>query len=111
MFLKFSPLLSGDSGFVQSGFYEVAITTALQAPLCHATSQNPQDSDIRHRTGSSVTFSHSRAEQLGRWLPKNADVPKSPLPQIGSLGAVGWHDFYFEIDGWDRRCRGIRDHS
>jgi hypothetical protein len=29
---------------VQSGFYEVALTPAFEASLCHATSQNPQDS-------------------------------------------------------------------
>ena len=28
---------------VQSGFYEVALTPAFEASLCHATSQNPQD--------------------------------------------------------------------
>ena len=33
-------------GFVQSGFYEVALTSALQVPPCHATSQNPPDSRI-----------------------------------------------------------------
>src|SRR5262245_22215565 len=31
---------------VQSGFYEVALTPAFEASLCHATSQNPQDSRI-----------------------------------------------------------------
>src|SRR6266496_910438 len=35
-------------GFVQSGFYEVALTSALQVPPCHATSQNPPDSLERH---------------------------------------------------------------
>jgi hypothetical protein len=35
------------SGFVQSGFYEVALMPAFEASLCHATSQNPQDSKIR----------------------------------------------------------------
>jgi hypothetical protein len=34
------------SAFVQSGFYEVALTSALRATLCHATSQNPPDSII-----------------------------------------------------------------
>jgi hypothetical protein len=32
------------SGFVQSGFYEVALMPALLASPYHATSQNPQDS-------------------------------------------------------------------
>src|SRR5262249_33757372 len=31
-------------GFVQSGFYEVALTTHAPGPFSHATSQNPQDS-------------------------------------------------------------------
>src|ERR1019366_6429399 len=30
--------------FVQSGFNEVALTPAIRATLCHATSQNPPDS-------------------------------------------------------------------
>jgi hypothetical protein len=33
-------------GFVQSGFYEVALTTNGPARSRHATSQNPQDSQI-----------------------------------------------------------------
>src|SRR5262249_17880669 len=33
-------------GFVQSGFYEVALTTHAPGPFSHATSQNPQDSQI-----------------------------------------------------------------
>ena len=36
--------LSG--GFVQSGFYEVALMPTLLASPYHATSQNPQDSQI-----------------------------------------------------------------
>src|SRR5262249_12849905 len=32
--------------FVQSGFYEVALTTHAPGPFSHATSQNPQDSRI-----------------------------------------------------------------
>jgi hypothetical protein len=41
----FSHSCTTTRGFVQSGFYEVALTsTPLQAPPCHATSQNPQDS-------------------------------------------------------------------
>src|SRR5450830_1327305 len=32
--------------FVQSGFNEVALTPAIRATLCHATSQNPPDSQI-----------------------------------------------------------------
>src|SRR6516225_5959548 len=32
--------------FVQSGFYEVALTTHAPGPFSHATSQNPQDSQI-----------------------------------------------------------------
>jgi hypothetical protein len=35
-----------DSGFVQSGFYEVALTTRAPGPFSHATSQNPQASQI-----------------------------------------------------------------
>jgi hypothetical protein len=31
-------------------------------------------------------------------LPKNGDVPKSPLPLIGSPGAIGRHDFDLKID-------------
>jgi len=45
--LKFFPLHRGGSGFVQSGFYEVALAPALGATLCQATSQNPQDSQKR----------------------------------------------------------------
>src|ERR1035437_5024321 len=44
--LKFFPLHRSGSGFVQSGFYEVALTPALRATLCHATSQNPPDSRV-----------------------------------------------------------------
>src|ERR1700757_1840859 len=33
-------------GFVQSGFYEVALTTVQRARSHHATSQNPQDSRL-----------------------------------------------------------------
>jgi len=42
--LKFFPLRRSGSAFVQSGFYEVALSPALRAMLCHATSQNPPDS-------------------------------------------------------------------
>jgi hypothetical protein len=42
--LKFFPLHRSGSGFVQSGFYEVALTPAIGSTLCHATSQNPPDS-------------------------------------------------------------------
>jgi hypothetical protein len=31
-------------------------------------------------------------------LPQNGDIPKSPLPPIGSVGAVGGHDFNLKID-------------
>jgi hypothetical protein len=44
--LKFFPLHRSGSDFVQSGFYEVALMPALRATLCHATSQNPLDSQI-----------------------------------------------------------------
>jgi hypothetical protein len=42
--LKFFPLHRSDSGFVQSGFYEVALIPALRATPRNATSQNPPDS-------------------------------------------------------------------
>jgi hypothetical protein len=35
---------------------------------------------------------------LARTLPKNDDIPKSPLPLTGSAGAIGRHDFKLEID-------------
>src|SRR6266700_3207404 len=41
-FFAASPL-RGSRGFVQSGFYEVALTTHAPGPFSHATSQNPQD--------------------------------------------------------------------
>jgi hypothetical protein len=44
--LKFFPLRRSGSAFVQSGFYEVALSPALRAMLCHATSQNPPDSGV-----------------------------------------------------------------
>src|SRR5262245_21813713 len=44
--LPLSPECSNSRGFVQSGFYEVALTPAFRAPLCPPTSQNPQDSQI-----------------------------------------------------------------
>jgi hypothetical protein len=47
--LKFFPLRRSGSAFVQSGFYEVALSPALRAMLCHATSQNPPDSKIHSR--------------------------------------------------------------
>jgi hypothetical protein len=31
------------------------------------------------------TLPYGRADHLGRELPKNGDVPKSPLPENGSL--------------------------
>jgi hypothetical protein len=31
------------------------------------------------------TFRHGRADYLDRELPKNGDVPRSPLPKNGSL--------------------------
>src|SRR5260370_28018353 len=43
-------------GFVQSGFYEVALTSALQVPPCHATSQNPPDSRIHSLRFDSCVF-------------------------------------------------------
>jgi hypothetical protein len=49
--LKFFPLHRSGSDFVQSGFYEVALTPALGATLCHATSQNPPDSASRATLG------------------------------------------------------------
>src|SRR5262249_34514265 len=39
-------------GFVQSGFYEVALTTHAPGPFSHATSQNPQDSNARMDRGN-----------------------------------------------------------
>jgi hypothetical protein len=42
--LKFFPLHRSGSGFVQSGFYEVALIPALRATPRNATSQNPPDS-------------------------------------------------------------------
>jgi hypothetical protein len=32
--------------------------------------------------------------------PKNGDVPKSPLPPIGSPAAIGKHDFNFSNRHW-----------
>jgi len=40
------------SGFVQSGFCEVALTPAFEASLCHATSQNPRDFLLPGTTGA-----------------------------------------------------------
>ena len=37
------PIGQNTRGFVQSGFYEVALMPAMLVPPCHATSQNPQD--------------------------------------------------------------------
>jgi putative transposase len=41
-----SPVARAWQRLVQSGFYEVARTTERAARACHATSQNPQDSQI-----------------------------------------------------------------
>jgi hypothetical protein len=40
------PIGQSTRGFVQSGFCEVALRPAMLVPPCHATSQNPQDSQI-----------------------------------------------------------------
>jgi hypothetical protein len=45
-------------GFVQSGFYEVALTTAQWARFRHATSQNPQNSQ--------AWANHDSSRRLGR---------------------------------------------
>src|SRR5258708_3104369 len=37
---------------------------------------------VSHKNG---TLTHGRANCLDRELPKNGDVPKSPLPENGSL--------------------------
>jgi hypothetical protein len=42
------------SGFVQSGFYEVALIPALLASPYHATSQNPQDSRLNEAAFAAV---------------------------------------------------------
>ena len=54
--------LSG--GFVQSGFYEVALMPALLASPYHATSQNPQDSHTARVTGNLTMLGVSRPVTL-----------------------------------------------
>jgi hypothetical protein len=39
------------------------------------------------------TLTHGRADYLDRELPKNGDVPRSPLPKKWQPDAVGGHDF------------------
>jgi hypothetical protein len=48
---------------------------------------------------------------LSEELLKNGDVPKSPFSVIGSLNAVGRHDFNLKIEvGSNQRCHR-RQHS
>jgi hypothetical protein len=65
------------SGFVQSGFSEVALTTHAPGPFSHATSQNPQDSQISFSMihgwsafggPTMVGRTLDWKEELGRWL-------------------------------------------
>jgi hypothetical protein len=44
-------------------------------------------------------------------LPKNGDVPKSPLPLIGSPGAIGRHDFDLENRRWLRIVGAVGTHN
>jgi hypothetical protein len=62
---------------VQSGFCEVALTPAFEACFCHATSQNPQESQISFSMihgwsafgGPAMVGTTSDWEdELGRWL-------------------------------------------
>jgi hypothetical protein len=61
-----------------------------------------------------LTHRHLYAEAstgLSEELPKNGDVPKSPLSVIGSCNAVGRHDFNLKIEvGSNQRCHR-RQHS
>jgi hypothetical protein len=49
---------------------------------------------------------YGQAVILSVSCPKNGDVPKSPLPPIGSAGAIGRHDLNLKINFASyRRCR------
>jgi len=81
--LKFFPSHRSGSGFVQSGFNEVALTPALRAPPCHATSQNPPDFQIRW-----VLI------QDAGWMEASKDGPNSdehalPGPRLLSKVRIG----------------------
>ncbi len=55
---------------VQSGFYEVALTPAFEASLCHATSQNPQDSRIDR---GMIQDGKLRGFAMGQAIPVRTD--------------------------------------
>jgi len=78
------------SGFVQSGFYEVALIPALLPSPYHATSQNPQDSgnDLFHRSGRAPQRSGKRPLWLIRACKSLicfADLARSPFCQVFTL--------------------------
>src|SRR6516225_2187732 len=56
--------------FVQSGFYEVALTTHAPGPFSHATSQNPQDS--RNERGT-IQDGKLRGFAVGQAIPVLTD--------------------------------------
>jgi len=64
------PIVSTSRGFVQSGFYEVALTLVFRARSCHATSQNPQDS--RNERGT-IQDGKLRGFAVGQAIPVLTD--------------------------------------
>jgi hypothetical protein len=52
----------------------------------------------RKRTRPSRPYAPDTGAQWPEELPKNDDVPKSPLLQLAALVPIGRHDFKFEID-------------
>jgi transposase len=67
-------------GFVQSGFYEVALTPDFEAPPCHATSQNPQDSRI---TGGMIQSDKRRVFAMGQAVPVRTNYSAGEVRRLG----------------------------
>jgi hypothetical protein len=68
-------------------------------PASRAAKEDLAGREFNERYGARhATFTHGRADYLYRELPKNGDVPRSPLPKKWQPDAVGGHDFNLKID-------------
>jgi hypothetical protein len=75
------------SGFVQSGFYEVALMPALLASPYHATSQNPQDS-LSGRTMIRCCIGGGTMRPKKHATTGESDLFRARLDQIINTGAA-----------------------
>src|SRR5215831_7821442 len=96
-----SPSRPTSPGFVQSGFYEVALTTRAPGPFSHATSQNPQDSRLRstgrYRQTLSIVFTNT-ADRARRCSARRE--------LLAQLRRVNTHR---TTSGWWRAIRSLRE--